>query len=106
MDTLHHLQNTRIHFKKWSGKAFAIFASLGKDIKICRISVRMCKTSILKLKNFSIYVFGELLLSIEEYLGDIDNDIFAENMEEMSLCVNAINKNDSYYLKYRIGKQC
>lgn len=98
MEIKHTLQRTKVFFSKWSRKAYAIFASLGKDIKICRISVMMCKTSILKLKNFAIYIFGDQLISENYSQDDFFDDISIEILEQVYTSLKVSNKKVAYSL--------
>jgi hypothetical protein len=42
------IRSKQIVFSRWSRKNYAIFCSLGKSIKIARISIEICKVAMLK----------------------------------------------------------
>jgi len=69
-----------IHFSQWSRKAYAIFMSLGRDVKICRLAVGMCEQASLKLNN----LIEEILTYVSEY-DEVDEDV--EQLELVMLPV-------------------
>jgi hypothetical protein len=80
---------TKIYFSRWSRKSYAIFTSLGKDVKISRLSVDMCGKSLLKLNKFSMFFYEKI-----DYLANIVDvsslkkiDI-SELIEEIMLLLN------------------
>ncbi len=48
MQEIKKAYNKPIIFSKWSGKKYAIFASLHRVVNIARISIDICKASLLK----------------------------------------------------------
>lgn len=58
-----------VTFRQWSGKAYAIFASLGKEITIGHIDIDVCDQSLLKDKTHNNFQF----IKSDEIL-NLDND--------------------------------
>jgi len=56
-------------FRKWSGKAYSVFASIGRQIRIGHIDFDICDKALLKDKKGNPF-----LLDINEFLVDKDED--------------------------------
>lgn len=92
-----HIQKNKIiHFHQWSRKAYAVFASLGINVKICRLSVGMCEQALLKLDN--LIGFSDALFSYNEEKEESEEALL-ESLE-LNLCLNGQNATD-IYLKER-----
>lgn len=89
-----HREN-KIHFHQWSRKAYAIFVSLGRDVKICRLSVSMCEKSILKLDN----IISELAVPSVKEKKEEDKDVALGNSVELNLCTETRDKEDCIFVK-------
>lgn len=50
----------KLYFSRWSRKSYAIFISLGREVKISRLSVDMCGKSLLKLNKYSMFFYEKI----------------------------------------------
>lgn len=62
----HHEVNRRIalYFSRWSGKGYAIFSSLGRQIKIARLALRMYAAVLLKSASKGVIVNADHVLQV------------------------------------------
>lgn len=51
-------------FSRWSRKSYSIFASLGKNVKISRLSVNICGKALLKLHKLSMFLYQDKVDSL------------------------------------------
>jgi len=84
----HKIYKRSIVFSKWSGKNYAIFASLGKLIKIARLAVDICVQSL--KKNHSIPDFPGID-DIEDITNNSDRDCDANPQPGLELQLTIIN---------------
>ncbi len=57
MNRKNNRSNTHIVFSKWSGKGYAIFASLHKEVQIAQLKISICKQAVKKnIKLISKFV--------------------------------------------------
>jgi hypothetical protein len=96
MNKRNHRNNT-IHFHQWSRKAYAVFMSLGRDVKICRLSVNMCEKSLLKIDN----IISQLALPSVKEMEEEGLEDAVINIVDLNLCIEQVNKND---LNLRLNK--
>jgi len=83
MKDIKYIQNSRIVFSQWSGKNYAVFASLGKVVNIAVLSVDICVQAVKKCSS----VINSLLDTeyiresvLEEYIDEI-NEILRDWIE-------------------------
>ncbi len=69
-----------IVFSRWSRKSYAIFASLKKVVCIARLSIDICKSSL--LKNSAVICLLNLIMADEKAK---ENDGFDEYVDELLL---------------------
>ena len=91
----HIHKNKIIHFHQWSRKAYAVFASIGINVKICRLSVNMCEQALLKLDN--IIGMSALFLAFNEEEEELDEAII--DGLELNVCQNMHTNTDIYLRK-------
>lgn len=77
--------NTKVYFSRWSRKSYAIFSSLGKEVKISRLSIDICAKSLLKLGKLSMYSYQKLESFINNLRDLLDTDISGDTLEMMSI---------------------
>ncbi len=51
MKTNIYITNIKVHFSRWCRKGYALFFAIGKEVRISSLSIRMCKTALLKSVN-------------------------------------------------------
>jgi hypothetical protein len=74
MKNINYIHDSRIVFSQWSGKNYAVFASLGRVVKIAALSVDICIQAVKKSSSvinsfFDAEYFRESVL--EEYTEEI-----------------------------------
>lgn len=68
-------KNNTLVFSKWSRKNYAIFASLSKVVKIARVSVDICISSLTKNKSILRFLKQENQLLISELDAEEKNQL-------------------------------
>ena len=53
-----------LYFSRWSGKGYAIFSSLGRQIKIARLSLRMYTAVLLKSAGKGVIINADHVLQV------------------------------------------
>ena len=48
--------NVLLHFSHWSKKGYAVFAGLGREVKISRLAIHMYKNVLLKASRHGVIV--------------------------------------------------
>lgn len=86
-------RNQNIVFRQWSGKSYAIFAALGKEVSIGHINADITDKSVLKSKNgLPNILTAETTFSKDEIDEEVENAILSEE-QILSLLVT-INSSD------------
>ncbi len=99
MQEIKNAYNKPIIFSKWSGKKYAIFASLHRVVNIARISIDICKASLLKSNtlNSLINLFEKDNLEEE----DTDWEELQDSLLLKQLIPSiALDSANSYFKKY------
>lgn len=87
--------NQPIVFRRWSGKNYAVFSSLGKEIKIGQVEIEICDKAISKSSKTEIITnLKEELLQLKN--DDEDKDLLENgDLEIISLLSITTNTDDS-----------
>jgi hypothetical protein len=102
MNGFKHIKNNRLVFSQWSGKGYAIFASLGRVVNIAALSVDISMQSL--KKAISSFIDGEDFreLTFDEYGEDVE-EINQFDIGDMQL--QPIVVKSEYYGKLLIIKR-
>lgn len=91
MQIANKIQKQNITFSKWSRKGFAVFASLGKVVKIAQLKVEICKQAIKKninlLDDLFILKKDNFIAQTNEIVEILLQDLFIEN----NLLIQSLN---------------
>jgi len=105
---------SKLYFSRWSRKSYAVFISLGRDVKISRLSIDMCGKALLKLNKLSMFLYEKLdylfntidvfyfkKIDISYTLSDAFHKFEVKELSELSL--NAYNYSINKDLKDNSG---
>lgn len=56
MKTGIYISNNSIFFSHWCGKGYAIFAALGKEVRISALAIHICESALLKSAHSGVIV--------------------------------------------------
>lgn len=100
MRSSRHISNKVLTFSQWSRKNYAIFASLGKVVKIAHLSVDLCVSSILKSQPGIGSALLRFFLAPEKE--DEEDSAIVQEMLQMELLPLAIFNSDNYQTYHKI----
>jgi len=86
-----------VFFTRWSRKGYAVMASLGSYIQISRLSVDICKQTMLKLIGFLFLAFSQLSLDSTE---EDEECLLAEIVAESELVFYSSLDSDNFDIVY------
>ena len=96
MKHLSHKSKYSIVFSKWSRKNYAIFASLHKVIKIARLSVDVCMSSLSKNKSIQQKSYQIKASEFEGYEIFESEEGLSEWINELLLKLGLLKVEESY----------
>lgn len=51
-----YISNNSIFFSHWCGKGYAVFAALGKEVRISALAIHICESALLKSAHTGVIV--------------------------------------------------
>jgi hypothetical protein len=92
MKGMNHISKKQIVFSQWSRKRYAIFASLGKVVKIARVSVDICNKAL--KKSITVSGLAKGAIGFEKELSNALDKLWPEtgipngSTELFTVCMN------------------
>ena len=98
-----NIQKQILVFSKWSRKGFAVFASLGKVVKIGQLNVEICKQAIKKninlLEAFFVIENEKLKTSADDFVDLLFSELLLQNL--LTAQITELKKGNLYKINRR-----
>jgi len=102
MNQQQHIQRNSLIFARWSRKNFAIFASLGKVVKITRLTVEICDASLRKSVNLLPLFLHDLKL-IEDQNDELETELNLEKALEVLPVLSAVSVGQAAHVNIELN---
>ena len=73
-----------LYFSQWSGKGYAVFAALGRQVQIAGLALHICLCAMLKSARKGLIVSG--VLAWEEKAGQLKREMEGVCLHEGEVC--------------------